>query len=46
MTADPAADGALSRWYRNRVGEASTSDEVRGYWLFVLGIVPGLLAAL
>jgi uncharacterized protein YegP (UPF0339 family) len=27
------------RWYRNRIGEPSNSDEVYGYWIFALGIV-------
>jgi len=44
MTTEPTTDGTLDRWYRDRIGTATTSDEVRGYWLFALGVVLGGLA--
>lgn len=34
--------GRLGRWYENRIGEAPTEDEVRGYWLFFLGVLTGI----
>ncbi len=36
-------DGTFPRWYRRGVGRPETSDEVRGYWLFALGAVLGVL---
>ncbi|WP_262179422.1 HVO_2922 family protein [Haloarcula laminariae] len=38
-----ASDGPLSRVYRGRIGTPTTDDEVYGYWLFVVGIVLGVL---
>ncbi|WP_324665975.1 YegP family protein [Haloarcula sediminis] len=38
-----ASDGVLSRVYRGRIGTPTTDDEVYGYWLFVAGIVLGVL---
>jgi len=32
-------DGTLRTVYRTRIGEPTTDDEVRGYWLFVVGLV-------
>jgi len=32
-------DGTLQAVYRRRIGDPSTDDEVRGYWLFVVGLV-------
>jgi len=32
-------DGLLNRAYRKRVGKPVTHDEVRGYWVFLTGIV-------
>jgi hypothetical protein len=34
---------ALTRVYQDRIGEASTAGEVYGYWLFVLGLLAGLV---
>jgi uncharacterized protein YegP (UPF0339 family) len=43
---DTVGEGTLERWYRNRIGRATTTDEVRGYWIFVLGLVLGTLGIL
>ncbi|NLV04875.1 DUF1508 domain-containing protein [Haloarcula rubripromontorii] len=32
--------------YRNRIGDPTTDDEVYGYWLFVFGIVLGIVGLL
>jgi hypothetical protein len=44
MATEPTTDGTLDRWDRDRIGTATTSDEVRGYWLFALGVVLSGLA--
>ncbi|WP_338739479.1 HVO_2922 family protein [Haloplanus salilacus] len=36
-------DGVLARIYRERVGRPTTHDEVRGYWVFLTGLVLGTL---
>ncbi|GCF13625.1 hypothetical protein Harman_15600 [Haloarcula mannanilytica] len=41
-----ATDNALISVYRNRIGEPTTDDEVYGYWLFVIGIVLGIVGLL
>jgi uncharacterized protein YegP (UPF0339 family) len=33
----------LENWYEDSIGEPSTSGEVYGYWMFVLGLVAGFL---
>ncbi|QKY19461.1 DUF1508 domain-containing protein [Halolamina sp. CBA1230] len=38
MSTEPD-DGTLRALYRTRIGEPTTDDEVRGYWLFVAGLV-------
>lgn len=30
-------------WYRSRIGEPTTDDEALGYWLFVAGVVLGVV---
>jgi len=30
------------RWYRSRIGEPTNTDEVYGYWVFILGVVLAL----
>jgi len=41
------ADGdVMVRWYRNRIAQPTTNDEVYGYWLFVFGILLGILGIL
>ena len=39
-------NGPLHRIYRRRVGEPTTHDEVRGYWVFVVGLLLGTLGIL
>lgn len=39
-------DGTLNRMYRTRIGDPETDDEVRGYWLFVLGLLFGIAGVL
>ncbi|MDT3434096.1 DUF1508 domain-containing protein [Haloarcula sp. 1CSR25-25] len=41
-----ATDNALISVYRNRIGEPTTDDEAYGYWLFVFGIVLGIVGLL
>ncbi|SDJ20147.1 Uncharacterized conserved protein YegP, UPF0339 family [Halovenus aranensis] len=33
----------LVQWYETRVGTSSTADEAVGYWVFVLGVLTGVL---
>lgn len=33
----------LETWYENSIGEPTTSDEVYGYWVFVLGVLAGFV---
>lgn len=33
-------------WYRSRIGEPATDDEARGYWLFAVGVVLGIVGIL
>jgi uncharacterized protein YegP (UPF0339 family) len=46
MTTGRDTGGTLSTWYRNRIAEPTTDDEARGYWLFALGVVLGLIGIL
>ncbi|WP_449271527.1 HVO_2922 family protein [Haloparvum sedimenti] len=41
---DPS--GALAELYEDRIGTARTDDEVRGYWLFALGVLCGALGVI
>ena len=43
MATKQRSTGRLGVWYRNRIAEPTTNDEVRGYWLFVLGAVLGII---
>lgn len=43
MATQTLTKGPLENWYRNRIGEPSTKDEVRGYWLFALGLILGVI---
>ncbi|MCU4717301.1 HVO_2922 family protein [Halapricum hydrolyticum] len=36
------SQGPLYSFYRNRVGEPDTDDEVRGYWVFLIGLLLGV----
>ena len=43
MTRAPITDAVLHRWYERRIGEAATTDDVRGYWLFSAGVIAGMV---
>ena len=36
----------MNKWYRDRIGTATTDDEVRGYWIFAVGLLGGLVGIL
>jgi hypothetical protein len=38
--------GPLHSIYRNRIGTPDTGDEVRGYWVFLLGILFGAVGVI
>ncbi|SDY47016.1 HVO_2922 family protein [Halobellus clavatus] len=38
-----SASGTLPQWYRTGIGRPETADEVRGYWIFVLGVLLGVV---
>ena len=40
------SDNVLITWYSQRIGEPSTTDEVTGYWLFVAGVLLGLVGVM
>ncbi|AUX10858.1 hypothetical protein AArcSl_3252 [Halalkaliarchaeum desulfuricum] len=40
---DQQPSGTLQSLYTNRIGTARTDDEIFGYWLFLLGVIAGLL---
>lgn len=40
---DTEDNGPLARWYSNRIGKPETEDEARGYLLFALGVVLGVV---
>ena len=44
--ADAKPSGALAEVYEDRIGTARTNDEVRGYWLFALGVLCGALGVI
>ena len=41
--ADQTPSGPLADLYAGRIGEPTTDDEVRGYWVFSLGVLVGVL---
>ncbi|WP_335999396.1 YegP family protein [Halorientalis halophila] len=41
-----SGSGVLYGIYRDRIGEPTTHDEVRGYWVFLIGLVLGTLGVL
>lgn len=43
MSQETPSDPAWVRLYSNRIGEPETGDEVVGYWLFLVGVVLGVL---
>ena len=40
---DETPSGSLANLYAGRIGEPTTDDEVRGYWIFSLGVLVGVL---
>lgn len=46
MATDSSQQGALNRWYNERIGRPATDDEVMGYWIFVLGLLLGIVGIL
>ena len=43
MATQTPTKGPLGNWYRNRIGEPSTKDEVWGYWMFAFGLILGVV---
>ncbi|WEL18025.1 DUF1508 family protein [Halorhabdus sp. SVX81] len=43
MATDPSHNRRLNEWYEERIGQPATDDEVTGYWIFVLGLLVGIL---
>ncbi|WP_167837343.1 HVO_2922 family protein [Halosimplex halophilum] len=46
MSSEPSSPDAMVQWYRDRIAEPTTNDEVYGYWVFVFGILLGILGIL
>jgi len=46
MSGDEADADVMVRWYRTRIARPTTNDEVYGYWVFVFGILLGILGIL
>ncbi|WP_158853515.1 DUF1508 domain-containing protein [Halorhabdus sp. CUG00001] len=46
MATDSSSNELLVTWYRERIGDPATEDEVMGYWIFVLGALLGVLGIL
>jgi uncharacterized protein YegP (UPF0339 family) len=46
MSENEADADVMVRWYRNRIAQPTTNDEVYGYWLFVFGILLGIFGIL
>lgn len=46
MMSSTKSQGPLASWYESRIGEATTNDEVNGYWLFFIGVLAGLFGFL
>ena len=46
MSTPDASGNFLNDWYRGRIGEATTDDEVAGYWMFLLGLVVAVIGVL
>jgi uncharacterized protein YegP (UPF0339 family) len=40
------SSGVLARWYDRRIGTPANADEVYGYWLFVAGLLLGVVGLL
>ncbi|GAB7093281.1 hypothetical protein JCM30237_04330 [Halolamina litorea] len=46
MSTKESTEGTLEELYRSRIGEPRTDDEVRGYWVFVVGLFLGVAGVL
>lgn len=46
MSTKKPRDGTLHELYRSRIGDPRTDDEVRGYWLFAVGLLLGVVGVL
>ncbi|WP_436928077.1 HVO_2922 family protein [Halosimplex amylolyticum] len=46
MSGERSNPDVMVQWYRNRIAEPTTDDEVYGYWVFVFGILLGILGIL
>ena len=46
MSTRQPTESTLRELYRTRIGDPATEDEIRGYWLFVLGLVLGVAGVL
>ena len=46
MSSENSRQGSLNEWYRERIGRPATDEEVIGYWIFVLGLLLGIVGIL
>jgi len=46
MSSQPSSPDVMVQWYRTHIAEPSTDDEVYGYWVFVFGLLVGILGIL
>lgn len=46
MSTNDPNGGTLHELYRSRIGDPRTDDEVRGYWLFAVGLLLGVVGVL
>jgi uncharacterized protein YegP (UPF0339 family) len=46
MTNQESDPDVMMQWYRERIAEPTTDDEVYGYWVFVFGILVGVFGLL
>ncbi|WP_235853637.1 HVO_2922 family protein [Halosimplex salinum] len=46
MSGERSNPDVMVQWYQERIAEPTTSDEVYGYWVFVFGILVGILGIL
>ena len=46
MSTQRTPESGLYELYRTQIGEPTTEDEVRGYWLFVVGLALGVVGVL
>jgi uncharacterized protein YegP (UPF0339 family) len=46
MPTKNSGGGSLHELYRSRIGDPGTDDEVRGYWLFAVGLLLGIAGIL